>query len=112
MTTAARYADAVPWELLHAAGERSTALAVVLDRVPPDAVEEVSGHLRSMLAEHGLSRPRLLVVPETELEDGLLPAAASLPYAAGWTSSRPTPRRAQRWFAAPSRGRSTASAAG
>lgn len=79
VTTAARYADAVPWELLHAARERSTALAVVLDRVPPDAVEEVSGHLRSMLAEHGLSRPRLLVVPETELEDGLLPAAALAP---------------------------------
>ncbi len=79
VTTAARYADAVQWELLHAARERSTALAVVLDRVPPDAVEEVSGHLRSMLAEHGLSRPRLLVVPETELEDGLLPAAALAP---------------------------------
>ncbi len=35
VTTAARYADAVPWELLRVARERATALAVVLDRVPP-----------------------------------------------------------------------------
>ena len=30
VTTAARYADAVPWELLHTAQQRGTALAVVL----------------------------------------------------------------------------------
>src|SRR5919106_1546812 len=35
VTTAARYADAVPWDLLRAAVERSAAVAVVLDRVPP-----------------------------------------------------------------------------
>ena len=35
VTTAARYADAVPWELLREASERGTAVAVVLDRVPP-----------------------------------------------------------------------------
>ena len=46
VTTAARYADAVPWELLHAARDRGTALSLVLDRVPPEALEEVAGHLR------------------------------------------------------------------
>ena len=30
VTTAARYADAVPWDLLHTAEQRGTALAVVL----------------------------------------------------------------------------------
>ena len=35
VTSAARYADAVPWEYLRAAAERSAAVAVVLDRVPP-----------------------------------------------------------------------------
>jgi hypothetical protein len=79
VTTAARYADAVPWELLHAARERGTALALVLDRVPDDAGDEVSTHLRSMLAEHGLGDTELLIVPEAELEDGLLPAAALAP---------------------------------
>ena len=46
VTTAARYADAVPWELLQAARDRGTALSLVLDRVPPEAVEEVGRHLR------------------------------------------------------------------
>ncbi|HSL64898.1 MAG TPA: hypothetical protein VK874_09600 [Gaiellaceae bacterium] len=79
VTTAARYADAVPWELLHAARERGTALALVLDRVPDDAGDEVSDHLRSMLAERGLGDTELLVVPEADLEEGLLPAAALAP---------------------------------
>jgi hypothetical protein len=79
VTTAARYADAVPWELLHAARERGTALSLVLNRVPEDGVEEVVGHLRRMLAERGLGDAELLVVPESDLEAGLLPAAALAP---------------------------------
>ena len=35
VTSAARYADQVPWEFLKAAAERSTAVAVVLDRTTP-----------------------------------------------------------------------------
>ena len=42
VTTAARYADAVPWDLLHTAQQRGTALAVVLNRVPPEAMREIS----------------------------------------------------------------------
>ena len=83
VTTAARYADAVPWELLHAARERGTALALVLNRVPADATAEVSEHLARMLAERGLPGTELLVVPETHLEDGLLPAEALAPVR-GW----------------------------
>jgi hypothetical protein len=49
VTTAARYADAVPWDLLRTAQERGTALAVVLDRVPPEAVGEVAADLSGML---------------------------------------------------------------
>ncbi len=37
VTTAARYADAVPWEFLRDAVTRGTAVAIVLDRVAPDA---------------------------------------------------------------------------
>ncbi len=37
VTTAARYADAVPWELLQAAADRGTALSLVLDRVAPES---------------------------------------------------------------------------
>src|SRR5829696_883068 len=68
VTTAARYADAVPWELLQAARDRGTAISLVLDRVPPEAVAEVGEHLRAMVAERGLGDTPLLVVPETTLE--------------------------------------------
>jgi Cdc6-like AAA superfamily ATPase len=79
VTTAARYADAVPWEYLRAAHDRGTALSVVLNRVPPDAEQEVRAHLRSMLDEQDLEGAELLVVPETRLERELLPAAALAP---------------------------------
>jgi energy-coupling factor transporter ATP-binding protein EcfA2 len=79
VTTAARYADAVPWEFLQAARDRGTALSVVLNRVPADARGEVSTHLGEMLREQGLAGADLLLVPETTLEDDLLPAAALAP---------------------------------
>ena len=80
VTTAARYADAVPWELLEGARERGTALAIVLNRVPHDAVGEVSSHLREMLRERGLDDAELLVVRESLLEnDGLIPPSELAP---------------------------------
>lgn len=75
ITTAARYADAVPWELLRTASTRSTALAVVLNRVPPGAAAEVTRHLREMLRDNGLGDAALFAVDETALEAGRLPAA-------------------------------------
>ncbi|MEX2290388.1 MAG: ABC transporter [Mycobacteriales bacterium] len=73
VTTAARYADAVPWDLLRTAQERGTALAVVLDRVPPEAVTEVRDDLAAMLHRAGLDSARLFVVEERPLVAGLLP---------------------------------------
>ena len=74
VTSAARYADQVPWDFLQAAAERSTAVAVVLDRTPPDAVEEVSGHLARMLTARGLRDSPLFTVTEGAVDDdGLLP---------------------------------------
>jgi energy-coupling factor transporter ATP-binding protein EcfA2 len=80
-TTAARYADAVPWDLLHTAQQRSTALAVVLDRVPPEGVTEITRHLASMLDENALGRAAIFTVPEIPLqgESGLLPASTVRP---------------------------------
>ncbi len=54
VTTAARYADAVPWEFLQSASDRSTAVAVVLDRAPADTIDDITGHLAQMLLERGL----------------------------------------------------------
>jgi energy-coupling factor transporter ATP-binding protein EcfA2 len=73
VTTAARYADAVPWDLLRTAQERGTALAVVLDRTPPEAVTEVAADLAGMLERGGLGAARLFVVEERPLTDGFLP---------------------------------------
>ena len=73
VTTAARYADAVPWDVLKTAAERGTALAVVLDRVPPEAAREVADDLGGMLQRAGLPSARLFVVEERPLVDGRLP---------------------------------------
>jgi hypothetical protein len=74
VTTAARYADAVPWELLRTARLRGTVTALVLDRVPPEAETEVTDHLRQMLAVHDLDTAPLFVLPETTVTgQGLLP---------------------------------------
>ena len=80
VTTAARYADAVPWEYLRSAAERSAALAVVLQRVPPAAMTEVPAHLGQLMADRGLGDSPLFAVPETVTdEEGLLPDSAVAP---------------------------------
>lgn len=74
VTTAARYADAVPWDLLRTASDRGTAVAIVLDRVPPEAVDEIRPHLMDMLREHGLGTAPIFTIPESPLTpDGMLP---------------------------------------
>ncbi len=74
VTTAARYADAVPWEYLGMAQERSAALAVVINRIPPSHEAEVESHFRDMLAERGLRGVEVFSIPEDELTDGRMPA--------------------------------------
>ncbi|MFI9527243.1 ABC transporter [Micromonospora rosaria] len=82
VTTAARYADAVPWELLRTARGRGTVIAMVLDRVPPEATDEVAAHLAEMLAEQDLGAAPLFVLPETQVDgQGLLPDWATAPLA-------------------------------
>jgi energy-coupling factor transporter ATP-binding protein EcfA2 len=84
VTSAARYADQVPWDYLGKAAERSTSVAVVLDRTQPDAVVEVRGHLARMMTSRGLSDSPLFTVPEADVgEDGLLPHEAVAPIV-GW----------------------------
>ncbi|MDR1449717.1 MAG: dynamin family protein [Propionibacteriaceae bacterium] len=80
ITSATRYADAVPWDYLQQAVDRSAAVAVVLDRVPPAAMAEVPAHLASMMTESGLGNSPFFAVPETVVdEQGMLPKAAVEP---------------------------------
>lgn len=77
VTTANRYADAVPWRLLLDAASRDILVAVVLDRVPAAAEAEVRADLQGMLSREGLGESRLFVVPEVALDAlGMLPADA------------------------------------
>ncbi len=76
VTTAARYADAIPWGLLRQASDRGTAVALVLDRVDRPAMADVRSHLVEMLREQGLGTSPVFTVPETELDgQGLVPLA-------------------------------------
>jgi energy-coupling factor transporter ATP-binding protein EcfA2 len=72
LTTAARYSDAVPWTALRAAVARDAAVALVLNRVPPEAVREVTEHLHALLVAEGLAAAPLFVVAEGPLRDGFL----------------------------------------
>ena len=75
VTSAARYADQVPWDFLRQAADRSAAVAIVLDRTPPDAVDTVAAHLARMLASRGLKDSPLFTVIEGPVsQEGLLPA--------------------------------------
>ena len=76
VTTGARYADAVPWDLLNSAAARHAQLALVLDRVDPGS-DPVVADLKRMMSEHGLDDAPLFVVPEAQLDErGLLPEGA------------------------------------
>jgi hypothetical protein len=73
VTTAARYADAVPWELLRQASERGTSVAVLLNRVPKGSIPIIREHLAAMLKEQGLGAAPIFTVAESSLDrEGLL----------------------------------------
>lgn len=87
VTTAVRYADAVPWEMLEQAVQRGTSVAVVLDRVPREAMDEVREDLTRMLAAQGLGRSPVFAVAESPLDDlGMLPAP-EVEHISGWLRS-------------------------
>ncbi|MGW6691219.1 dynamin family protein [Streptomyces sp. NPDC054961] len=82
VTTASRYADAVPWHLLRTAKQYKATLITVLDRVPHQVLTEVSRQYGALLTRAGLGDvPRFTVpeLPESAGGGGLLPASAVAP---------------------------------
>ncbi|WP_443065802.1 dynamin family protein [Streptomyces sp. NBC_00503] len=82
VTTASRYADAVPWHLLRTAKQYKATLVTVLDRVPHQVLTEVSRQYGALLTRAGLGDvPRFTVpeLPESAGGGGLLPASAVAP---------------------------------
>ncbi len=69
VTTAVRYADAVPWDFLRRATERGTEIAVIINRVPPGATGEIVPHLQGMLTEGGLDGVTIYPIEQTQLND-------------------------------------------
>lgn len=81
VTSAGRYADAAPWELLRQAVARQTACAVLLNRVDADAADEVAAHLARLMTDEGLGDAPLVVITEQPGCDGLLSGRPVAPVA-------------------------------
>lgn len=64
VTTAARYGDSVPWEILRQGAERGASIAVVLNRVTADVAAQVRRDLIERLRKEGLESLPLFVIPE------------------------------------------------
>lgn len=91
VTTASRYADAVPWHLLRTAKEYDASLVTVLDRVPHQMIDEVSRQYAALLTKAGLGDVPRFTIPELPESagggSGLLPTTAVAPLLA-WLTHR------------------------
>ncbi|MEU0272435.1 dynamin family protein [Streptomyces sp. NPDC006307] len=99
VTTASRYADAVPWHLLRTAKEYDATLVTVLDRVPHQVIGEVSRQYEALLARAGLGDVPRFTIPELPESagggSGLLPenAVAALRAWLAYHAQDPAARR-------------------
>ena len=79
VTTAARYGDALPWQVLQGAVDRGASIAMVLNRVAPVSLPTVRGDLLERLRQHGMQGAPLFVVPDVGPHEGLLDPAVLAP---------------------------------
>lgn len=84
VTTAARYADAIPWAILDDAANRNIVVAVVLNRVPPGVGAEVRADLAQRMRERGLEEAPLFMVAEQPFDDDGLIAFDDVAPIMGW----------------------------
>lgn len=80
VTSAQRYADSVPWQILKAAARRNLPLLFVLNRVPAGAENELVGDFSRRLRSAGVmdERDSVLTIAEQSVDNdwGGLPASA------------------------------------
>lgn len=79
VTSAARYADAVPWGFLREAAQRNLYLGVVVNRCPTASIGVVAPDLGRMLSAEGLGDAPLFALEEAQLVEGMLPSSAIAP---------------------------------
>ena len=82
VTTAARYADAVAWKHLEEAASRKLRVAIVLNRVPAGATQEIREDLAALARRRGLGEVAIYTVEEQPLSDSRLPTEAIAPIGA------------------------------
>ncbi|MEU8886604.1 dynamin family protein [Streptomyces sp. NPDC048442] len=108
VTTASRYADAVPWHLLRTAKEYDAMLVTVLDRVPHQVVGEVSRQYAALLTKAGLGDVPRFTIPELPESagggSGLLPSTAVGPLLEWLTHRARDPAARQQAVARTARG--------
>lgn len=103
VTTAARYGDALPWQVLAGAMDRGASVAMVLNRVPPESLPTVRGDLLLRLRERGMQGVPLFVVPDVGPHEGLLDPGAVAPIKR-WLTMLAGPDRARSVIARTLRG--------
>ncbi|MFC5370067.1 dynamin family protein [Arcanobacterium bovis] len=84
VTTAHRYADAIPWAMLDDAAQRDLVIGVLLNRVPIGVGIEVRADLVRKLKEHDLEHAPLFVVSETDLGANARLPEADVDAIRGW----------------------------
>ncbi|WP_121866699.1 dynamin family protein [Glutamicibacter nicotianae] len=87
VTTANRYADALPWDLLTEAGARKITVCVVLNRVPPGAENDIVPDLKRLLRDKDLDPTLLHVLNETQLGEGKLIPSEHVEPLLAWLNS-------------------------
>ncbi|MBU2696854.1 GTPase domain-containing protein [Pimelobacter sp. 30-1] len=95
VTSAARYADQLPWEQLDIARDRGTPLLVVMNRIPAEDLATVSADLTAQLDQRGIGRGKLVFVQHGPVEQGLLrsPQVGEIRGALDELSGSPATRR-------------------
>ncbi len=78
VTTAARYADAVPWDALDDAAATDRSVAVVVNRVDSESLDVVDD-LRGLLDAHGHADAVVHVIEEEPIRDGMVSVSAIAP---------------------------------
>ncbi|PRB72718.1 GTPase domain-containing protein [Arthrobacter sp. MYb213] len=87
VTTANRYADAIPWEVLTEAGGREITVCVILNRVPAGAETDIVPDLQRLLAAKNLDPKLLHVINEVPLDEQQMIPGERLEPISAWLNS-------------------------
>ncbi|MGO2031882.1 MAG: dynamin family protein [Glutamicibacter ardleyensis] len=87
VTTANRYADAIPWEVLTEAGGREITVCVILNRVPSGAETDIVPDLQRLLGAKNLDPKLLHVINEVPLDEQQMIPGERLEPISAWLNS-------------------------